>query len=184
MTKSLVNGVIILSLTRIAIAHISIIHRLKYNRVTKHRFSKTLAHQKGVCYLAPLTERGVVLFELFEGHSICSHRSFSLLHPINVVNEVLCAIWPDVRTSSILFAVFPGTLETLSIRVVKNARAIALIILKITLIGLSIRPQVCALAVLFAHVKVSEVHAAIWILEQPLAVHGIIYERPLVNFTS
>lgn len=78
-----------------------------------------------------------------------------MLVTIDVVDEVLGTVWPGVRACSILLAILPSALEILTVWVVEHTRPITFVEFELSLICLAVGPQVGALTVLLAHVKVA-----------------------------
>ena len=75
------------------------------------------------------------------------------------------------------------SLILLAIWIVKCSFTKAVILLELTLVGLTIGPHVGSEALLLSLVELSKEEARVWPLEEALAVHGIVRERPLVNLT-
>ena len=83
-----------------------------------------------------------------------------------------------------LLAILPSAFILLTIRVVQGTLPTALIILELTLVRLSIRPQVSSLTVLLAVMESAEEEPTVWPLEQAITVHRVVQKGTLVDLPS
>ena len=125
----------------------------------------------------------VALFEFIKRHRRIVKLPLVFLIPIQVNTVVLRTCWPNVKAFSVLLPVPPCSLESLSVGIVKNAKARAVIFFELAVIDLAVRPEIQALAALLAGLETAIVYSTIGPLEQALAVHRIVNERSLVDFT-
>ena len=137
-----------------------------------------LAHS---CFLA---ERGVIKFELFDTHLVVAHRAAALHFALNVVDEVFRAVWPAISTVAMLLAIFPLSFEFFAVRVVKYTIAIALIQLELAFVCLPLWPHVRPVAMFFTLVERAEEETTVGPLVEALALHDVVEEGTLVDFSA
>ena len=82
-----------------------------------------------------------------------------------------------------LIAVFPCSFKPLSIWVILYSKPKAIVILKVSIIDLSIRPEVLSLTMLLAHEPLALIDPAIWPVEKPIAIHLVLNKLALVKLT-
>jgi len=84
------------------------------------------------------------------------HGASALFLAFCVVDEVSGAIGPRVRPAPVLLAFLPTAFKLLAIGVVDHARATTLIVLELSLIDLSIWPQIGAVSLLLPLIEGAE----------------------------
>ena len=124
------------------------------------------------------------MLELLDRNGVAVHMSFTLLLAFDVLNIVLGVIRPGVDSTAVLLAIFPGALVLLPVWIVDDTASAAIVIFELTFVDLAVRPHVGSLTGLFAEMEVSEIEPTVGPLEQSLALHDIVQERSLVDFTS
>ena len=96
---------------------------------------------------------------------------------------ILGAIWPDIVAFTVLLAILPITFEALTIWIMQNTEAVAVIVLEFAVVCLSIRPDVSSFTVFLACLEWSKVQSTIRPLVETLTTHSVVAERSLVHFT-
>ena len=105
------------------------------------------------------------MLQLVQGYPSVIKLALTLLLALQIVNIVLDAVGPGVVTGAMLLPILPRASENFPVWVVQKTLTIALVKFEITLVTLTIRPHVGALARFLTLVEVAVVETAICPLE-------------------